>query len=88
MRLWKWAEKEDFGTGHYFGAIWMTRDYQAYQDTYNRVLNGEYAALIDKIQELYDAQWALYGEAKALANELQAEYDALTDAIAEYPLYI
>jgi hypothetical protein len=88
MRLWKWDEKEGFGTGHYFGAIWMTRDYQAYQDTYNRVLNGEYAALIDKIQELYDAQWALYGEAQALATELQAEEDALTDAIAQYPLYI
>lgn len=57
-----------------FYAIWQTRDYQAYLDTYNRVKNGEYAALIDKIQALYDAQLALYTEAKALRDALRQNW--------------
>jgi len=88
MRLWKYVDRGLYGKGHYFYAYTETKEYTQYEDTKNRVENGEYTALIEKIQALYDAEMALYGEAKALANELQAEYDALTDAIAEYPLYI
>jgi hypothetical protein len=83
-----WEERDDFGTGHYFYAIWQTRDYQAYQDTYNRVLNGEYAALIDKIQTLYDTQWALYVEAKAQWKALNDEYNAILDALDDIEAYI
>lgn len=81
MRLWKYENRSMYGVGHYFGAIWMNRDYLAYQDTYNRVLNGEYAALIDKIQALYDTQWAAYLEAKAVRDALQAELTAIENAI-------
>ncbi|MFA5302697.1 MAG: hypothetical protein WC395_08430 [Bacteroidales bacterium] len=88
LPLWLWEERDDFGTGHYFYAIWQTRDYQAYQDTYNRVLNGEYAALIDKIQTLYDTQWALYVEAKAQWKALNDEYNAILDALDDIEAYI
>ena len=82
MRLWKWDDKKDYEEkGHYFYAIWQTRDYQAYLDTYNRVLNGEYEALIDKIQALSDTQWAAYLEAKAVRDALQAELTAIENAI-------
>jgi len=86
MRLWQWANVGKVGyehikEGHYFFAIHETIDYQAYQDTYNRVLNGEYAALIDKIQALYDTQWAAYQEAKAVRDALQTELTAIEDAL-------
>jgi len=86
MRLWQWANVGKVGyeyinKGHYFFAIHETIDYQAYQDTYNRVLNGEYAALIDKIQALYDTQWTAYLEAKAVRDALQAELSAIENAI-------
>jgi len=84
MRLWKWADRKDeskFSEGHYFYAIYLTRDYQAYQDTYNRVENGEYAALVDKIQELRDAQEAAYLEAVDVRDALQDELDAIEGAI-------
>ena len=88
MRLWQWANVGKVGyeyinEGHYFFAIHETIDYQAYQDTYNRVLNGEYAALIDKIQALYDTQWAAYQEAKAVRDALEAELTAIEEALAE-----
>ncbi|MCZ2316558.1 MAG: hypothetical protein LC133_03755, partial [Bacteroidales bacterium] len=54
MLLWEW-DGRTYANGHYFYAIYQARDYQAYQDTYNRVKNGEYEALIGKIQTLYDA---------------------------------
>ncbi len=81
LPLWLWSERNNYGEGHYFYAIWQTRDYQAYLDTYNRVKNGEYAALIDKIQALYDAQLALYTEAKALRDALQAELDDIVEEL-------
>ncbi len=83
LPLWLWSERGDRGSGHYFYAIWQTRDYQAYLDTYNRVLNGEYEALIGKIQELYDAQWAAYQTAKAAWKALQDQYDAILDGLDE-----
>jgi hypothetical protein len=88
MRLWQWANVNKAGyeyikKGHYFYAIYTTIDYQAYQDTYNRVLNGEYAALIDKIQALYDTQWAAYQEAEAVRDALQDELTAIEKALAE-----
>lgn len=81
LPLWLWSERNNYGEGHYFYAILQTRDYQAYLDTYNRVKNGEYAALIDKIQALYDAQLALYTEAKALRDALQAELDDIVEEL-------
>lgn len=81
MLLWEWADKETYAKGHYFYAIYQARDYQAYLDTYNRVKNGEYEALIGKIQALYDAQWAAYLEAKAVRDALQAELDDIVDAL-------
>lgn len=81
LPLWLWSERNNYGEDHYFYAIWQTRDYQAYLDTYNRVKNGEYAALIDKIQALYDAQLALYTEAKALRDALQAELDDIVEEL-------
>lgn len=83
LPLWLWSERGDRGSGHYFYAIWQTRDYQAYLDTYNRVLNGEYEALIGKIQELYDAQWAAYQTAKAAWKALKDQYDAILDGLDE-----
>ena len=83
LPLWLWSERGSYGIGHYFYAIWQTRDYQAYLDTYNRVKNGEYEALIGKIQTLYDTQWAAYQEAKAYAAALQAEYNAIVNGIEE-----
>ena len=83
LPLWLWSERSARGLGHYFYAIWQTRDYQAYLDTYNRVLNGEYEALIGKIQELYDAQWAAYQTAKAAWKALQDQYDAILDGLDE-----
>ncbi|MEJ1729892.1 hypothetical protein SMA90_26525, partial [Escherichia coli] len=56
-------------------------------DTYNRVKNGEYAALIDKIQALYDAQLALYTEAKALRDALQAELDDIVEELLAISSY-
>jgi len=88
LPLWLWSERGDRGSGHYFYAIWQTRDYQAYLDTYNRVLNGEYEALIGKIQELYDAQWAAYQTAKAAWKALQDQYDAILDGLDEAMIMI
>jgi len=66
--LWQWRNKGNYTTdGHYFRAIWKTRDYQAYQNTWNRVDNGEYAALYDKLIELY--------------IPMAQEYDALFDEL-------
>lgn len=87
LPLWLWSERNNYGEGHYFYAIWQTRDYQAYLDTYNRVKNGEYAALIDKIQALYDAQLALYTEAKALRDALQAELDDIVEELLAISSY-
>ncbi len=86
MRLWQWTNVGKVGynyikKGHYFFAIHETIDYQAYQDTYNRVLNGEYAALVDKIQTLYDAQLAAYLEAQAVRDALQGELTAIENAL-------
>jgi len=81
LPLWLWSERDGYGLGHYFYAIWQARDYQAYQDTYNRVINGEYAALIDKIQALYDAQRALYLEVRDRRDALQDELDAIEEAL-------
>ena len=88
MMLWAWADKDDFidaGTvkGHYFNAIRMEREAKAYQDTWNRVKNGEYAALIDQIQALHDAQTALYKEAAAEYKAMLDEYDDLVDELYE-----
>jgi hypothetical protein len=88
MMLWAWAEKDNFidaGTvkGHYFNAIRMEREAKAYQDTWNRVKNGEYAALIDQIQALHDAQTALYKEAAAEYKAMLDEYDDLVDELYE-----
>jgi len=88
LPLWLWSERSARGLGHYFYAIWQTRDYQAYLDTYNRVLNGEYEALIGKIQELYDAQWAAYQTAKAAWKALQDQYDAILDGLDEAMIMI
>lgn len=88
LPLWLWSERSARGSGHYFYAIWQTRDYQAYLDTYNRVLNGEYEALIGKIQELYDAQWAAYQTAKAAWKALQDQYDAILDGLDEAMIMI
>ena len=76
LPLWLWAEKGEYTTdGHYFRAIWKTRDYQAYQNTWNRVDNGEYAALYDKLIELYMPMVQEY-------NALDAELDAIDALIA------
>lgn len=95
MLLWEWAEKTSYSKGHYFYAIYQARDYQAYQDTYNRVKNGEYEALIGKIQALYDAQMTAYKEAKAIRDALAAElkdiidglYDIGYDIVNDEPVY-
>lgn len=95
LPLWLWSEKGDRGSGHYFYAIYQARDYQAYLDTYNRVLNGEYEALIGKIQALYDAQMTAYKEAKAIRDALAAElqdiidglYDIGYDIVNDEPVY-
>ncbi|NLA16283.1 MAG: hypothetical protein GX877_07095 [Bacteroidales bacterium] len=81
MRLWKWADRATYSSGHYFYAIYLDRDYRAYQDTWDRVDNGEYAALYDKIQELYDTEWAKYEDAQDLADELQDQADELDDEL-------
>jgi hypothetical protein len=81
MLLWKWADKASYAKGHYFYAIYQARDYQAYLDTYNRVKNGEYEALIGKIQTLYDAQMAAYKEAKAVRDALAKELKDIVDAM-------
>ncbi|HPJ55769.1 MAG TPA: hypothetical protein PK401_06715, partial [Bacteroidales bacterium] len=88
MRLWKWEDKAEYGSGHFFGAIWMTRNYQAYLDTYNRVFNGEYAALIDMIQEAYDAEWAKYMEAYNAWRTLYMEEQGLLQIVNGYPVTI
>ena len=82
MLLWEW-DGPTYANGHYFYAIYQARDYQAYQDTYNRVKNGEYEALIGKIQALYDAQLTAFNSAKAYAASLQAELDAIEDGMEE-----
>jgi len=83
MLLWKWAEKTTYSKGHYFYAIYQARQYQAYLDTWTRVDNGEYEALIGKIQALYDAQLTAFNSAKAYAASLQAELDAIEDGMEE-----
>lgn len=83
LPLWLWSEKGDRGSGHYFYAIYQARDYQAYLDTYNRVKNGEYEALIGKIQTLYDTQWAAYKEAEAYYKSLKKAYDDILGGIDE-----
>jgi len=82
MLLWEW-DGPTYANGHYFYAIYQARQYQAYQDTYNRVKNGEYEALIGKIQALYDAQLTAFNSAKAYAASLQAELDAIEDGMEE-----
>jgi len=85
LPLWLWEDKAEYTTdGHYFRAIWKTRDYQAYQNTWNRVDNGEYAALYDKLIELY---MPMLQEYNALVTELNA-IDAAIDAKIEQQNYL
>ncbi|MCZ2415973.1 MAG: hypothetical protein LC132_00245, partial [Burkholderiales bacterium] len=82
MLLWEW-DGPTYANGHYFYAIYQARQYQAYLDTWTRVDNGEYEALIGKIQALYDAQLTAFNSAKAYAASLQAELDAIEDGMEE-----
>jgi hypothetical protein len=76
LPLWLWADKGEYATdGHYFRAIWKTRDYQAYQNTWNRVDNGEYAALYDKLIELYTPMVQEYNALVAELNTIQGNID-------------
>ena len=82
MLLWEW-DGPTYANCHYFYAIYQARQYQAYLDTWTRVDNGEYEALIGKIQALYDAQLTAFNSAKAYAASLQAELDAIEDGMEE-----
>jgi len=82
MLLWEW-DGPTYANGHYFYAIYQARQNQAYLDTWTRVDNGEYEALIGKIQALYDAQLTAFNSAKAYAASLQAELDAIEDGMEE-----
>jgi hypothetical protein len=92
LPLWMWKDKGDYTTdGHYFRAIWKLRDYQTYLNTYNRVKNGEYEALYNKLIELYGplAQEynALVTELYAIAtqiNEKEAQQAALPGRISSW----
>jgi hypothetical protein len=77
LPLWFWEDKGDYTIdGHYFRAIWKFRDYQAYQNTWNRVDNGEYAALYDKLIELY---MPMEQEYNALVAELHTIQGNIVD---------
>ncbi len=70
LPLWLWEDRSDYTVdGHYFRAIWKLRDYQTYLNTYNRVKNGEYEALYNKLIELYGP---MVQEYNALVTELSA----------------
>lgn len=77
MILWEWANKgaSYVKSGHYFYAVVQDRDYKSYQTIYNRVVNGEYDDLYDRIEALYIEQWGLY---QAALSKYTAENNKLT----------
>lgn len=97
MILWEWANKgaSYVKSGHYFYAVVQDRDYKSYQTIYNRVVNGEYDNLYDRIEALYIEQWGLYQAALSKYNAennklttMNRERTSLSSTIGTYELLI
>jgi hypothetical protein len=65
LLLWKWADhKAAYAEGHYYFALVADHDYKAYLGLKNRLENGDYEALLEKLKEARTEHIALQKAAK------------------------
>jgi hypothetical protein len=77
LLLWKWADHKDaYAKGHYYFALVADHDYKAYLGLKNRIENGDYEALLEKLKEARTEHLALQKAAKAY-------YQAVLNGVAE-----
>ncbi len=82
LLLWEWDSDRDTyknNKGHFFYALVLDYEYKAIQGMKNRIENGDYEALLEKLEAELVKQAAAHKVAKDAYTELYDQYKAVTD---------
>ncbi len=85
LLLWEWAVDRDAyktNKGHFFYALVLDYEYKAIQGMKNRIENGDYEALIEKLEAELVKQAAAHKVAKDAYDELDTQYKLVTNKLA------